>query len=418
MQRLITSIILLSLTVIAQCYTVEEIPNVHIADRSRFLSNPDGIISPAAQTQADSIISDVWKTTTAELAGVVVNSIGDSDPDQFATELFSKWGLGKKDRDNGVLLLVVKDTRKIVIRTGYGAEGVIPDIIAGRIIREQMAPEFRNGDYDTGVIAALTSINKLLTDPEAAQELLSEYANDSNTRSDESLTDILPTLLRWGCVVLVLMLVIIFISMRSVKNKPRQERFRVINNLYIGSMAATAAGFGLPVAAFLIMRYIRSRERNRAPLCDRCGAPMRRVNGPQAVQFMSPQQQTEARIGSRTFDVWRCLNDGHTIVMPYPGRINGFTVCPVCGACACKVTSRQTVHAPSHYRSGEGVETSTCMHCGNTTRRRYSIAKLAAPIIVAGGFGRGGGSGFGGGGFSGGSFGGGMTGGGGASGGW
>ncbi|MDE6165125.1 MAG: TPM domain-containing protein, partial [Muribaculaceae bacterium] len=62
--------------VIAGVYDVESIPNVHVADRTRFLSNPDGVISPAAQQFADSIMSDIWRKTSAEVVAVVVEDIG------------------------------------------------------------------------------------------------------------------------------------------------------------------------------------------------------------------------------------------------------------------------------------------------------------------------------------------------------
>ena len=70
-------------------------------------------------------------------------------------------------------MLVAKDRRKAVIRPGYGMEGVLPDIVCGSILREQMFPAFRRGDFDGGVTAATATIARLLTDPDAAAELQS-----------------------------------------------------------------------------------------------------------------------------------------------------------------------------------------------------------------------------------------------------
>ncbi|MBQ9073143.1 MAG: TPM domain-containing protein, partial [Muribaculaceae bacterium] len=142
MTRYISFIVLIFAAFIAKAYTVEQIPNVHIENRTRFVSNPDGILSASAQTQADSIISNIWQTSSAEVVAVIVNEIDGSDIDSFATNLFTHWGIGKKDNDNGLLILIVKDLRKAVIRTGYGIEGVVPDVVAGRIIRENMVPHF------------------------------------------------------------------------------------------------------------------------------------------------------------------------------------------------------------------------------------------------------------------------------------
>ncbi|MDE6541356.1 MAG: TPM domain-containing protein, partial [Muribaculaceae bacterium] len=119
----------------AGTYTPAQVPNVHVADHTRHLSNPDGIISAAAQARVDSLVAQLRRETTAEMAVVVVDDIDNpSDIDDFATELFTQWGLGKKDRDNGVLLLVAKNRRKYAIRTGYGVEGVLPDIVCGHIL--------------------------------------------------------------------------------------------------------------------------------------------------------------------------------------------------------------------------------------------------------------------------------------------
>lgn len=125
----------------AAAYTVEQIPNVHRSSRTRYVSNPDGILSESAVARIDSMLAQVWRASSAEVVVVAVDDIDhDSDIQEFATELFAEWGIGKKDKDNGLLVLIVKDQRQAVIRTGYGIEGVVPDVLAGRIIRNDMAP--------------------------------------------------------------------------------------------------------------------------------------------------------------------------------------------------------------------------------------------------------------------------------------
>lgn len=105
---------------------------------------------------------------------VIVDDIDPgTDIDTYATELFTRWGIGKSDKDNGILLLVAKDRRKAVIRTGYGAEGVMPDIISGRILYDTMFPLFKAGDYEGGLIAGTEQIYNVVTDPAAREELMS-----------------------------------------------------------------------------------------------------------------------------------------------------------------------------------------------------------------------------------------------------
>lgn len=87
-------------------YRPEDIPNVHIQNRARYVSNPDNILSPIAEARIDSTLSDIWKKTSAEAMVVIVNNI-DGDIDDFATKLFSDLGNGKRDKDNGLAILII-----------------------------------------------------------------------------------------------------------------------------------------------------------------------------------------------------------------------------------------------------------------------------------------------------------------------
>lgn len=404
----------------AREYGVRDVPNVHVADRTRFLSNPDGMISPAAQTMADSIMADVWNRTTAEVAAVAVESIGNTDANQFATELFEEWKIGKKDRDNGVLVLIVNDTHDIVIRTGYGVEGALPDITGGRIIRDYMIPAFRQQGLDAGLLSGLQMIHDVLTDPEVADELKSSIANDAGARrggEDESLADMMKGLVMWGVFLTIAMLAVVLLVGMEAKKQPLDKRYELLNNLTMWTLIATVLGIGLPVLAWFWARKMRNNIRHTAPDCDGCGGKMRLLPPGEGLNALSPQQMTESRIGSMTHDVWECPTDGRTKVMSFPGpTYRQYSPCGVCGARAVHLKRSYTTRKPSQFHAGQGMHEYVCEHCGNITRTPYSIAKLIPPVII-GGFG--GGRGFGGGGgFSGGSFGGGMTGGGGASGRW
>lgn len=80
----------------------------------------------------------------------------------YAVRAFESFKLGRKGIDDGVLLVVAKDDRKVRIEVGYGLEGAIPDIAAGRVIQEYMVPKFRQGDYAGGVVDATAQLVKLV----------------------------------------------------------------------------------------------------------------------------------------------------------------------------------------------------------------------------------------------------------------
>ncbi len=121
----------------------------------------------------------------AELAVVTLNSLEDQPIELVALAYFDKWQIGKKGEDNGVLVFLAIEDREIRIHTGYGAEGVLPDGMAGRIIDQTIIPHLRTGDYDAAVLAGVDHILAQIASP---QQL-------PTTQSDVSIWTILLILL-------------------------------------------------------------------------------------------------------------------------------------------------------------------------------------------------------------------------------
>ena len=102
-------------------------------------------------------------TTSTQIAVVTLNSIGGYDANQYAAELGERWGVGTGKNDNGLIILVAKDERKVAIQTGYGMEEYVPDAIAKRITERTLKPNFQKGAYykgldeATGLIIGLAS---------------------------------------------------------------------------------------------------------------------------------------------------------------------------------------------------------------------------------------------------------------------
>ncbi|QEY72721.1 TPM domain-containing protein [Pseudomonas denitrificans (nom. rej.)] len=105
----------------------------------------------------------------AQIAVVMLPTVGKMGIEAFSNKLFNLWKLGRKGVDDGVLLVVAKDDHLMRIEVGYGLEGAIPDVLAGRIIRERMAPAFRQDDYAGGIESAVDALI-LLVDGEALPE--------------------------------------------------------------------------------------------------------------------------------------------------------------------------------------------------------------------------------------------------------
>lgn len=142
---------------------------------------PTGTVTDAANilsVETESALRDriakVEQTSTAELAVAVVPSLDGMTVEDYANRLFRQWGIGRKGADNGVLLLVAPSEHKVRIEVGYGLEGILPDGLAGEIIRNQALPAFRNDRYDDGIrdtverLATIVEANHVLTAEERA----------------------------------------------------------------------------------------------------------------------------------------------------------------------------------------------------------------------------------------------------------
>lgn len=163
----------------AQTHTVDDIPNTKLINNS-YVSNPDLILSQAAVSKIDGILSSLENQTTAQVAVVAVRSIGSADIFEFAQQLFDKWGIGRAGKDNGLLILLVVDQRTVRFHTGYGLEGVLPDVVCKHIQMEQMVPQFKNEDYDAGIIAGVEEVVNILNNPAYADELRDESKKSTN----------------------------------------------------------------------------------------------------------------------------------------------------------------------------------------------------------------------------------------------
>lgn len=150
-------------------YRADEIPNVQRMDRTRYVSNPDGILSSQAVARIDSVCGALREQGIAEVAVVAVDDIAGNDVFTFAIDLFRGWGVGRAKDDNGLGILLVKDRREVRCVTGGGLEGVLPDAICKRIQLEYMLPAFRRNDYDAGMVAGVEAAAQVLSGSELAQ---------------------------------------------------------------------------------------------------------------------------------------------------------------------------------------------------------------------------------------------------------
>ena len=155
----VVSLLLCCLSVAeAKVYRVEDVPMVHLADRTRYVSNPDGILSAPSVATIDSLLFALEESTGIQVLVAVLGDIEGGDCFDFAYRLGKENGVGRKENDNGLVVLLSTGERCVQFATGYGLEGVMPDAICKRIQQQYMVEHFAAGDWDAGMVDGMRAV--------------------------------------------------------------------------------------------------------------------------------------------------------------------------------------------------------------------------------------------------------------------
>lgn len=130
--------LILSLSAYGQ-KTVPELWNIRVHDDAH-------VLRQATIDELETRLAQYEDSTSNQIAILIISSLDGESLEEYSIKVAEKWALGKKDKDNGVLLLIAVDDHKMRIEVGEGLEGVLTDAMSSRIIRNEMAPAFRRGD--------------------------------------------------------------------------------------------------------------------------------------------------------------------------------------------------------------------------------------------------------------------------------
>jgi len=152
------------------------------------------VLSPGTVAQLEQILKAERDSTSNQIAILIVPSLEGEDIDGFGIRVAEAWKAGDQKKDNGVIFIVSIQDRKMRIETGLGLEGVLTDALSSRINRNEVAPQFRQGNYDAGVLAGTIAI---------IQAIKGTYVNESppqrGKRGSRS---------PWGTVLLIIIIII------------------------------------------------------------------------------------------------------------------------------------------------------------------------------------------------------------------
>ncbi len=137
----------------AQCLAAIEFPALtgRVVDTA-------GLLSSKATNKVTRLLTRHEEKTTNQIVVVTLTDLQGRTIEEYGYQLGRHWGVGQKERNNGVLLLVAKNERKLRIEVGYGLEGALTDAMAGNIIQTVIRPQFKKGNFDQGVFRGVNAI--------------------------------------------------------------------------------------------------------------------------------------------------------------------------------------------------------------------------------------------------------------------
>ena len=133
------------------------------------------MLSQTTRLKLEQFLRDFEKSDSTQIVVLTIPSLENEALEDFSLKVFGDWKVGQAGKDNGALLLIAKQERKIRIEVGYGLEGRLTDLLSGRIIDNEISPRFKQGDFDGGVVSGVVAM---------AEAVRGEYTGTGQTNSN------------------------------------------------------------------------------------------------------------------------------------------------------------------------------------------------------------------------------------------
>lgn len=127
------------------------------------------MLSPEVSQRLEQTLADFESSDSTQIVVLTINSLEGESLENYSIKVADAWQIGRSKLDNGAILLIAKQEHKIRIEVGRGLEGVLTDLVSGRIIRGDIAPYFKNNNFDAGITAGVSSIIKVVRGEYKAQ---------------------------------------------------------------------------------------------------------------------------------------------------------------------------------------------------------------------------------------------------------
>jgi len=363
-------------------YTVESVPNPKDGGNG-YVSDVGRLLSEDAVYRINGMIASMENTSTAQMAVVIVPSIGDEVPKDFATRLFQHWGIGQEGADNGLLLLVVTDQRRSELETGYGLEGLLPDVICLRILLDELVPRFQKKDYDGGVINTVKRAKNLLENPEAMTEMRASF-DPKHSWPRVMGVQIRPVWFWYGVASLLVGLGLITWVLIILFNK--EDLFDKYRHIQLGKPLILAIFFPIPcLLIYFALKGVLYRLRNQRRFSKVNGLPMRKLTDSEEDIILGKGRVTEEILGDKDYDVWVTEDGSDVLILSYAISIlvweaySEYKKCPECKFQTYQKVSSMVLEEATY--SAEGSE-AIKYECKNCNYQKRFVKKIPKKIYI------------------------------------
>jgi len=145
-----------------------------------------GTLDATQRGRLEAQLAAIERSGRAQIAVLLLPSTQPETIEQFGIRLAEAWKIGRKGADNGIILIVAKNDRKMRIDVGYGLEGAVPDAVAKRIVAERMAPAFKQGDFFGGLRAAIEGLDQAVGGPGSTAPVVEPPRVDSGKSAEDN----------------------------------------------------------------------------------------------------------------------------------------------------------------------------------------------------------------------------------------
>ncbi len=329
-------LLLLPLSIFAQSMEAD-IPNPKDISLSNWVSNPDNILSSKAVKTINDTINALSNSTTCQIVVVIIKGQKNTSVRDVSMDLFNRWHPGLKQKNNGIIILVCTSAKRAFIRTGYGVESVITDAFSTRVINDYMAPYFKSGKWDEGVIAGVNALSHALN------KNYDSSGEKINNADSLSFMDLLIIYLTIGLVIFIVCVVRLNKVVKGIDKKNRSKKLNLLKRTYKNTTAITClfTWWLLPIYRFFYKKTYND-IRKEVVKCD-CGANIRLLSEQEEDKYLNKKQQLEETLHSRDYDVWLCDNCGQVNVYCYE-QSDKYEQCPKCNVKAYSKISEEIIH--------------------------------------------------------------------------